>query len=355
MSGFREAVLASGTGLGGWSGLNFGIGGGIGGGVSGSHSGSLPAPFDAPDKRRLVGPQGSHPLAAIALEELVAPASDGLDGQITFKEPVRIGEALSGHLAVTARRDISARSATMRLVGALITEQQRSREERDSQGKVIRSESWVEISGSLFDQLPFSEPALPPTLAAGQKFEADFTLPAPRLGPVTAHMGSAVLAWALDAKWDIQMRGDEHVAALVKVAQNIDYLRSGAVRLDDGAMFDVYGSGDATISVKPLPPMVAGSEIEVTVNWPSAGSGRGGRLELQADVDAPNKLSGVVLFSQPVDPNAFKTGFTTKIMIPADAPATLNDKGVAVHYRIRALVDRAFRSDLAVERALAVM
>jgi len=78
-------------------------------------------------------------------------------------------------------------------------------------------------------------------------------------------------------------------------------------------------------------------------------------LELQADVDAPNKLSGVVLFSQAVDPNAFKAGYTTRITIPADAPAVLNDKGVAVHYRIRALVDRAFRSDLAVERFIAVM
>jgi hypothetical protein len=93
----------------------------------------------------------------------------------------------------------------------------------------------------------------------------------------------------------------------------------------------------------------------VTVNWPGAGAGRGGRLELQADVDAPNKLSGVVLFSQVVDPNAFKSGYTTKITIPADAPGIVNDKGVAVHYRIRALVDRAFRSDLAVERFIAVI
>ena len=355
MSGFREAVLASGTSLGGWSGLNFGIGGGIGGGICGSQSGSLPAPFDAPDKRRLVGPQGSHPLAAIALEELVARSSDGLEGEITIQEPVRIGEALSGHLVVTARRDFNARSATMRLVGALISEQQRSREERDSQGKVIRSEHWVEINGSLFEQLPFSEPALPTTLAAGQKFEADFTLPAPRLGPVTAHMGSAILAWALDAKWDIQMRGDEHVAALVKVAQNIDYLRSGAVTLVQGALFDAWQVGDASIAVKPLPPIVAGSEIEVTVNWPSAGSGRGGRLELQADVKAPNGISNLVLFSMPVDPAAFRGGTTIKVPIPADAPATLNDKGVVVGYTIRALVDRQFRSDLAVERALAVM
>ena len=93
----------------------------------------------------------------------------------------------------------------------------------------------------------------------------------------------------------------------------------------------------------------------MTVTWPGAGSGRGGRLELQADVKAPNALSGVVLFSQAVDPNAFRGGTTLRIPIPADAPPTLDDKGVAVTYRIRAIVDRAFRSDLALERALAVM
>ena len=351
MSGFREAVLASGTGLAGWSGFGFGLGGGIGGG----RLGGLPTPFDAVGGNRLFGPQGSHPLAAIGLDELVSRSSDGLDGEITINEPVRIGDALSGHLVVTARRDIAARGAMFRLLGALITEQQRSREVRDSSGKVVRSEHWVEIDGKLFDELPLSEPALPTSLAAGQRYETDFTLPAPRLGPVTAHMGSAVLAWALDAKWDIAMGGDERVTALVRVKQNIDYLRSGAVTLDQGALFDAWQVGDASIAVNPLPPAVAGSEIDVTVNWPSAGSGRGGRLELQADVKAPNGMSGVVLWTTAVDPAAFRAGTTMKVPIPADAPATLTDKGVAVGYRIRALVDRPFRSDLAVERALAVM
>ena len=112
---------------------------------------------------------------------------------------------------------------------------------------------------------------------------------------------------------------------------------------------------EGSIAVNPLPPAVAGSEIEVAVTWPGAGSGRGGRLELQADVKSPNALSGVVLFSQAVDPNAFRSGTTLRIPIPADAPPTIDDKGVAVSYRIRAIVDRAFRSDLALERALAVM
>ncbi len=342
MNGFRAAAQGSGTSLGGWTGF-------------GGRSGSAPSPFDAVEGHRLVGPSGSHPLALVALDELVSRASNGLDGQITITDPVRIGEALSGHITLTARKEIKARGAMLRLVGALITEQRRSKEERDSEGKVVRSEQWVEVSGKLFEELPFSQPALPVSLAAGESFEADFTLPAPRLGPVTAHMGSAILAWAIEAKWDISMGGDERLAALVDVRQNIDYLRSGAVRLEQGAMFDAWQVGDASIAVSPLPPIAAGSEIDVTVTWPGAGSGRGGRLELQADVEAPNGLNDLVLWTTTVDPAAFRGGTTIKVPIPADAPPTLADKGVAVNYRLRAIVDRKLRSDLAVERAFAVM
>jgi len=342
---FRGAVLGGGnspqqfTGLFGWGGKR----------------GSAPSPFDAVDPLRLAGPQGSHPLAALAMEELVAPSSDGLDGAIELSGPVRIGEGIEGRIRLTARRDVNARGAMLRLVGARLTEQNRSYEERDREGKVTRSEHWVEVDGKLFEQLPFSSPPLPASLSGGQSFEADFTIPAPRLGPVSAHMGSALIGWAVEARWDVPMRGDERLAALVEVRQNIDYLRSGAVRLEQGAMFDAWQTGDASIAVMPLPPALTGSEIEVTVNWPSAGSGRGARLELQADVQAPNGMKGVVLWSAAVDPAAFRQGLTMKVPIPADAPATLEHQGLGVSYRIRALVDRAFRSDLAVERALAVM
>jgi hypothetical protein len=141
----------------------------------------------------------------------------------------------------------------------------------------------------------------------------------------------------------------------VNVDQNIDYLRSGAVRLGEGAMFDVFGTPEATIAVTPIPPLSAGQEIEVTVTWPGAGGGRGGRLELQADIEAPNGIKGLVLWSMQADPTMFHGGTPVKIQIPADAPPSFSSQGIGVGYRIRALVDRAFRSDLAVERAIAVM
>ena len=143
MNGFRAAALNSGSSLTGWT--NFGIGGGMGIG--------LPAPFDAVAGNRLIGPSGSHPLAAISMEELVQPMTNGVVGEFAINGPVRIGEAISGTLNVTAQRDISARSAMVRLIGVLITEQRRSKEERDSKGAVTRSEQWVQIGGDTFEEL----------------------------------------------------------------------------------------------------------------------------------------------------------------------------------------------------------
>jgi hypothetical protein len=340
MNGFRGAVMSS---------------AGISGGMFSGRSGSSPTPFDAVDGYRLVGPQGSHPLAALSIEEMLRPRSDGLNGAIEIKHPVRIGEAIDGHIQLTALKDINARGAMLRLLGAVITEHKESDEERDSQGNVTRSESWVQVNGKLFEELPFTMPALPSALTNGQNFATDFQLPAPRLGPPSGHYGSAIIAWAVEARWDVSMGGDQRLAALVKVDQNIDYLRSGAVTLGEGAMFDAYQTGDASIAVAPVPPIVAGSEIDVTVTWPGAGGGKAARIELQADIEAPNKISDLVLFSAQLDPNAFRSGTTVRIPIPADAPPTFNSQGVGIDYRIRALVDRSFRSDLAVERSLAIM
>jgi hypothetical protein len=153
-------------------------------------------------------------LAAIGLEELVARSSGGIDGEITIKEPVKIGEALAGHIKLTARKDIKARGAAFHLIGALLVERNQSREERDSKGNVTRSEQWTEINGSVFEDLVLMETPLPAELSAGQTFEVDFVFPAPRLGPVSGHLGSAAIVWALDAKWDISMGGEARCVSM---------------------------------------------------------------------------------------------------------------------------------------------
>lgn len=337
MDGFLAAVVASGGGA-GWT----------------MKSGSAPSPFDAVDGKRLAGPSGSHPLAAVAIDELVRPASDAFDGRIELTGTTRVGEGIAGRLSLVARRNLQARGAALRLVGCRLAEQNRSYEQRNSEGRVVRSEKWVEVDGRLFEELPFLEPRLPAALAAGERFEAEFNVPGPRLGPPTAHLGTAILAWALDARWDVPMRGDERIATLVDVRPHPDYLRSGAARLAEGSLYDAWSTGDATIAVTPLPPILAGSEIDVTVTWPSAGAGRGGRLELQADISGPNGISNLVLWSTALDPGAFRGGVTVRIPVPADAPPTVSAEKVGIEYRIRALVDRKLRSDLAIERAIAV-
>jgi hypothetical protein len=95
--------------------------------------------------------------------------------------------------------------------------------------------------------------------------------------------------------------------------------------------------------------------VDVTVTWPAAGSGRGARLELQADVTAPNGISDLVVWSAMLDPEAFRGGVTVRVAIPADAPPTVLADKVGVTYRLRALVDRPMRTDLAVERAIAIL
>ena len=317
MPGFREAVVASGSGF-GWT----------------SHSGSCPTPFDAVDGSRLAGPQNSHPLAAVSIDELVRRSTDGLQGAITIDNPdaVRIGDGISGQSDPDRdqehqrpRGGCAARWRPHRRRGQVVRG-------RDSKGNVIRSEYWVEVHGSLFSEEAYTDVPLPPQLAAGQTFQTQFTIPAPRLGPVSAHVGTALIGWAVEAKWDISMGGDERLAVPVTVHQNLDYLRSGSVRLQPGAMFDLWSQGDGSIGVKPLPPIVAGTNVDVTVTWPSAGSGRGGRFELQADIKAPKGIDGLVLWSATVDPAAFRAGTTFTISVPADAPPTFEDQGLAINY-----------------------
>ena len=76
---------------------------------------------------------------------------------------------------------------------------------------------------------------------------------------------------------------------------------------------------------------------------------------LQADVAAPNGVSDLVVWSMALDPSAFRDGITGRMPIPDDAPPTVSADKVGVSHRIRALVDRPMRRDLAVERAIAVL
>jgi hypothetical protein len=364
------------------TGQTFADPGTAGRGPSVTPGGNAPTPFDAIDSHRLAGPQGSHPLARLAAADLLRESTDGLDGSIELAGPVRVGEGISGTIRVRATRAIKARSAGVRLVGVRIAEETRSGRSREAEAaealdaanaalrmatgattgtggtsgpsaSANQTVSWVEVHGTVIEELTFTDPVLPVLLAPGQLVEAPFTIPAPRLGPASAHAGTAIVAWAVEAHWDVAMGSDERVAALVPVGQHPDLLRSGAVPLPGGALFDVVDDEGARLSVDPLPPFTAGSRVTLGIAWPDAPGGRSARVELTTEVKASVGLS-VTSVSLPLEGGALG-GIEVALQVPADLPPTVATDGLTVEHRLRVIVDRPMRPDVTRERPIVVM
>ncbi len=315
----------------------------------GRRSGSSPTPFDAIDGPRLAGPSGSHPLHDVEPEELLRTATGAVTGEITIDRPAMVGEGITGSVRLRAIERISARRAALRLVGLRLDEEQRSEDNDDGP-----SDQWVETSGKLFVQDAFLEPVVPATMEPGQTFEARFAVPAPRLGPPTAHLGESIIAWALEVRWDVAMRSDHHVAAYLPLAQHPDLLRAGVGKQGGVSMLDGVPVGDATIAVTTPLPVVAGTELGVSVRWPSAPGGSKGRIELHRTTSAPNGIRGVIA-SVPVDPGALRGGVDVRLPVPAGLAPSFDGAGLNLTYLIRVLVDRRFRNDAAIERPVAIV
>lgn len=351
--------------------------------LPGVPSGGAPAPFNALDSLRMSGPSGNHPLAGIDLAQLVAGPTSGLEGAIELDGPVRVGEAIAGRIRIRARKRIQARSAVLRLTGIRLYEQSHSGRKRSpeeiainqglasiseglgalnialpttpsgstaSAGTAQETVNWVEIHAQELDALPFTEPAIPATLDAGQIIDLPFTIPAPRLGPPTAHAGVAAVAWAVEAHWDIGFGADERVAAFVDVRQHPDLLRAGVLTLPSGALDDSVTDDGASIAVSPLPPIAPGTPLAVTIAWPDAPGGRSARVELNLDVNGDSSTGQVVASVEAA--NDALGGTTVTLPVAPDLPPTLEVPGLKVGYRIRVIVDRKLRSDESRERPI---
>ena len=329
--------------------VSFGFGGSFG-----PRRGSAPEPFDAIDGPRLAGPQGSHPLHAVSPEELVRPGKGPISGGFALDRPARVGDMIAGTVRLTAMERVDAHRAVLRLVGLRLDEVRRSESHEDSEGHTTRTDDWVEVHGTLFEEQAFPEPAIPATLAAGQTFEARFAIPAPRLGPPTAHLGEAIVAWAIEVRWDIPMGDDHFVAAYLPVAQHPDLIRAGVGKQGGLSVLDVVAVGDGAIGVTTPLPAPAGSEVGISVHWPSASGGSVGRVEIQRRTNAPNGETGVIA-SVPVDPKALQGGAEVRLAIPAAAAPSFDGAGLENAYVIRVLVDRRLRPDAAIERPIAIV
>jgi hypothetical protein len=331
----------------GFGGVNLGLGG---------HSGSAPAPFDALNGPRLAGGEGSHPLHSVAPEELLRATDGPVWGEFVLDKPAIVGEGITGRLRLTVATNasVSARKAYLRLVGLRLDEVRRSQDHRDSKGTVTWTERWVETSGKLFVTDAFLEPAIPPSLAAGQSWEAPFMVPAPRLGPPTAHLGESIIAWALEVRWDVAMGSDHYTACYLPLAQHPDLLRAGVGKQGGQSLLSSIDSGGGTIGVQSALPAPAGREMAVKVTWPGAPDGQAARVELHRRTNAPNGQEGIIA-SVAVTPADLRSGAAeVRLMVPAGSAPSFDGAGLEINYVIRALVDRRFRSDAAIERPVAI-
>jgi hypothetical protein len=326
------------------------------GGVSfgGAHTGSAPSPFEAVDGYRLAGSAGSHPLHFVSIEELVRPTSGEVEAQFAFDDRAVVGQGITGKLRLTGMSGIAARSAALRLVGLKLVEQKHSREDRDSQGNVGHTEEWIEAEGSLFVQDAFPEPPIPPSIGPGETWEARFAVPAPTLGPPTAHLGEAIVAWALEVRWDVAHGHDSFAAIGIPISQHPDLLRAGVGKQGGVSLMETVSVEGATIAITTPLPAALGSEIGVHVAWPGAPGGRQARIELHRRTNAPNGVEGIVS-SAVVASDALRAGSAdVSLLIPADAPPSFDGAGLEIRYVIRVLVDRRLRPDAAVERPVGV-
>jgi len=318
------------------------------------HSGSAPAPFDAINGPRLAGPSGSHPLHAVRAEELVKSTEEAVRGEIALDAPAVVGVGMTGMIRLSTLREIKGRSAGLRLVGLRLDETRQSREDHDSQGRVTHREEWVEARGRIFEDSTFVEPVVPAELAAGATWEGRFLVPAPQLGPPSAHIGESIVAWALEVRWDVPWGSDVRLATLLPLAQNRDLMNAGVGRQGGESLMRELSVGGAVVTVTSALPAPAGSELALHVAWPGAPDGRAARAELHRHSNAPNAATGI-LASEPLEVAALQGGAEVRLQVPADAPPSFDGAGLENRYLLRILVDRQFRSDAAVERPIGVI
>ena len=316
-----------------------------------SHSGSAPSPFDALNGYRLAGGSGSHPLHDVSIAELVRSTDGSLGGSITVDGPVMVGEPIRGRIDLIANHEINARGANLRLVGLRLVEQNKS--ETQGTGETARTESWVECHGQLFSISPFLEPAIPTTLAPGEMFSAAFAIPAPQLGPPTAHLGEAIIAWALEVRWDVSMAGDPFLAIPLTVAQHPNLLAAGVGAQGGMSMLDTVDVGGATISVASKLPAKPGTPLEVVVNWPAAPSGPV-RVELHRRSNAPNGVNAVMALWNLEASELAAGNAKASLRLPSDLSPSFDGADLRLDYVIRVLVDRRFMPDTAIERPVAI-
>ncbi len=312
-------------------------------------SGALPAPLDRLNGEALAARTGAHPLAFLSAAELLTPCTSALSGSLEVRPGSLVGGEVHARLRVRATREIEARGTRVSIKGYLVHEVTKSRTERV--GKQEHTTTWIEVTATEIASTPILEATVPATLSVGESIDMALLAPAPALGPPSAHLGAHMIVWTLQVEWDIAARVDERVAAVIDVAQSPDLVRSGVLALGPSAMMGSWSDGEVSMDVEPAPPITPGGTLKVNVRWPSAAGGRGARVELHADLSGSTSMR-IAAVSMPTSDLA--QGSLVTFEIPSDAPPVFDGAGLSLRYRIRALIDRPLRSDLAVERNVVI-
>lgn len=312
-------------------------------------SGSLPAPLDRLNGETLAARDGAHPLAFLTSSQLLTPCTNGLSGTIEVRPGTLVGGEIQARLRVRAIKEIRARGTRVAVRGYLVREVTQSLTERV--GDTDHTTTWIEIVATEIANVPLIEIAVPATLALGDEIDLPFVAPAPRLGAPSVHLGAYMVVWTLQVEWDIAASADERVATIIDVAQNPDLLRSGVLSLGPSAMMGPWSTGEVSIDVEPAPPVAPGSALRINVRWPSASGGRGARVELYADL---NGAQPVRIAAAALQTGDLAKGSLITFEIPDDAPPVFDGAQLSLRYRIRVLIDRPLRSDLATERNVAI-
>ena len=312
-------------------------------------TGSLPAPLDRLNGETLAARDGTHPLAFLAAADVLTPCTDALSGGITVTPGITVGGEVHARLRVRALKAISARGTRVAVKGHLVREVTQTHTEKV--GDVEHTTTWVEVVATEIANEPLAEILIPSTIAEGEEIDINLLAPAPRLGRPSAHLGAHLIVWTIQVEWDIAAGVDHRVAAILDVAQNPDLLRSGVISLGPSAMMGSWTEGEVSLDVEPAPPIAPGSSLRVNVRWPSASGGRGARVELYADLKMapPVRIAAAELKTSDL-----ASGSLITFEIPRDTPPVFDGAGLSLRYRIRALIDRPLRSDLAAERGVVI-
>ncbi len=119
-------------------------------------------------------------------------------------------------------------------------------------------------------------------------------------------------------------------------------------------MLDIYTAPDkGTIAITSPLPASPGTAIRVRAEWTGAPGGAV-RIELHRRTNAPNGQEGVVAAVALPDGALHSGPAEADLLIPAGSPPSFDGAGLELAYIVRALVDRKFRTDAAIERPVAV-